>query len=455
LFTALDDIALRIHAPGIGIPVVVFNPLAWTRTDLVEIEVRFPAELRHVEVFRDDGKAMHSEVTSFDPQTNIWRVRFLADSVPPLGYRVYRVIPAQPVKGPALPASATQIENEFLRVTVDAKTGCMTSLFDKRANREALAPGGCGNRLVAFRDKPKDWDAWNIDANFEDEQWDLQLAEEVKLVEHSWLRAVIRVVKTFGKSRFTQDITLTAGIPRVDIRTVADWHEERILIKAAFPVNAKSDFATFEIPYGAIQRPTTRNTPVEKAKFEVPALRWADLSDASGGLSVLNDSKYGYDAKGNVLRISLLRSPKWPDPNADMGRHEFTYSLFPHAGNWKDASTVRRGYELNYPLLAVATTSHIGSLPTSKSYFEIADENVVLTALKQTEDGASWLVRFYEFAGRETPVRLRLPDGAARAWETNLMEQDERALSVNNQSVIVATKPYEIKSVRIEFAAKP
>src|SRR5204862_467756 len=168
----------------------------------------------------------------------------------------------------AVKASATELENEYLRVKIDPHSGCITSLFDKRSGSEALAPaetdtGGprdsiCGNLLQAFYDKPKEWDAWNIDSD-----------------------------------------------------------------------------------------------------FEMPALQWADISDANHGFSLLNDSKYGYDAKGNVLRLSLLRSPEWPDPHADEGQHEFTYSLYPHGGNWKDAQTVRRGYELNYKLLSLQLDNHV------------------------------------------------------------------------------------------------
>src|SRR5581483_2875445 len=154
----------------------------------------------------------------------------------------------------------------------------------------------------------------------------------------------------FQNSAFVQDIIMYSGVARVDVNMQADWHEKHILLKVAFPVSVHSKMATFEIPFGSIERPTTRNTSEEQAQFEVPALHWADLSDTQHGLSVLNDCKYGYDAKGNVLRLSLLRSPAWPDPHADEGHHEFTYSLYPHRGTWRQAETVRRGYELNYKL---------------------------------------------------------------------------------------------------------
>src|SRR5207237_4175451 len=146
------------------------------------------------------------------------------------------------------------------------------------------------------------------------------------------------------------------------------------------PSSAHNDKAAFEIPYGASERPTTRNKPAEKGKFEVPALQWADLSDATHGVSLLNDCKYGNDAKGNVLRLSLLRSPEWPDPHADEGHHEFTYSLYPHGGSWRDALTVRQGYDLNYALLAVPATRHTGELPPEHSFLNVAQDNVVLTA---------------------------------------------------------------------------
>lgn len=250
-----------------------------------------------------------------------------------------------------------------------------------------------------------------------------------------------------------------AGEPRVDVKMRADWHEKHILLKVAFPLSVHNDKATFEIPYGSIERPTTRNTPAEQAKFEVPALRWADLSDdkqadAKHGFSLLNDSKYGYDAKGNVLRLSLLRSPEWPDPHADEGHHEFTYSMYAHAGTWRDAQTVRRGYELNYKMIAMQTQKHSGALPGEHSFVRVEGDNVVLTAFKKSEDDDDSLVlRFYEWAGKEADVKLQLPAGAQSASETDLMERPTGDLAIRNGVVTVRTKPYEITTVRVRFAA--
>ena len=180
-----------------------------------------------------------------------------------------------------LSAHDLTLENSVLRVMVDRKNGCITSLYDKRAHFESMATGACGNELIAFKDKPKDYDAWNIDANFEKSFTRLDMADSVQLVERGPLRATIRVTRTWQHSKFPQDITLYAGLDRVDVVNDFDWHETHVLLKAAFPLAAASEHATYEIPYGSIERPTTRNNSWEAAKFEVPALRWADLGDAA------------------------------------------------------------------------------------------------------------------------------------------------------------------------------
>jgi alpha-mannosidase len=441
----------------------VFNPLAWTRTGVVEVDAQLPATAKHIAVSDSSGKAVKAQVLGIDSATHRARLLLLAN-VPSLGYTTYFV---HGVSNPTpdlstLRASADTLENEFIRVKMDPRSGCTTSLFDKRSNQEALAPsetdtGGpkdkvCGNLLQTFVDKPKRWDAWNIDADFEENHRDLDEADEVKLIESGPLRAVIRIKKHFQNSTFIQDVTLYPASPRVDVNMQVEWHEKHILLKVAFPVGAHSDKATYEIPYGSVERPTTRNTPAEKAQFEVPAMRWADISDDKHGFSLLNNCKYGYDGKGNVLRLSLLRSPEWPDPHADEGHHEFMYSLYPHAGGWKEALTVRQGYELNYKMLALQTEKHEGALPAEHAFVEVAPGNVVLTALKKAEDDGSLILRFYEWAGRDTDVKIQLPPGAKSAEDTDLMERPAASLPMQAGAVTVHSKPYEIKTVKVRFA---
>jgi alpha-mannosidase len=274
----------------------------------------------------------------------------------------------------------------------------------------------------------------------------------VKLVEQGPLRATIRVTRAWKNSKFVQDISLAAGMDRVDITNDIDWHEKHILLKAAFPLAASSAVATYEIPYGTIQRPTTRNNSWEAAKFEVPALRWADLGDGKHGFSLINESKYGYDARGNVLRISLLRSPTWPDAEADQGHHHFGYELYPHAGTEKQALTVRRGYEFNYPLRAQQIEEHDGTLGAEHSYLSVNAADVVLTAVKKTEDGDGLLIRFYEWQGQSGNVELSIPRGASSATLTNLMEEPcGSALPVILDKVSVPVRPFEIVSVRVDY----
>jgi alpha-mannosidase len=458
LYSSLKTLTARVNTEGEGIPVVLFNPLSWARTDITEAEAQFPSKLvpqGGIEVRNSAGTVLPSSIFSRDDTTHTVKIRFLAKSVPAMGYAVFHLVPVAQggSASTTLKASAEGMENEFVSLKVDPQTGCITSLLNKHDGREALAPGACGNLLQTFVDKPKEYDAWNIDADFEDHMWDLKDAEEVKLIENTAVRAVIRVKKKFQNSTFVQDICMYPGVSRVDVNMQADWHEKHILLKVAFPVSVQSNYATYEIPYGNIQRPTTRNTPEEKAMFEVPALRWGDLSDTSHGFSLLNASKYGYDAKGNVIRLSLLRSPASPDPHADEGFHEFTYALYPHAGDWKAAETERRGYELNFPLIPVTTEPHQGVLPASHSFAQIEPGNVILTAVKKTEDSAALVFRFFEFEGRTSEVRLHFPEAATQASQVNLMERQDAPLPLQHggKETTVTVHPYEIVTVKAWF----
>ncbi|MGE5054875.1 MAG: alpha-mannosidase, partial [Acidobacteriota bacterium] len=469
---SIREIAAHVNTMGQGVPVLLFNSQSWPRTDVVELEAQLPEPAQNIQVVDAKGKPAEAQLLSLDKQTQRAHFLLLAHT-PSLGYATYFVRGATSASGAhsLLKASTDSLENEFLRVKIDPQTGCMTSVFDKRSGTESLAPsetdtGGpknaiCGNLLQTFVDKPKQWDAWNIDADFEKQHWDLDKADEVKLVESGALRAVIRVKNHFQNSTFVRDITLYAGIPRVDVKMQTEWHEKHILLKVAFPLSAHNKVATYEIPFGSVERPTTRNTPAEQAQFEVPGYRWADISDGKHGFSLLNDCKYGYDAKGNVLRLSLLRSPVYPDPHADEGHHEFTYSLYPHGGDWKQALTVRQGYQLNYKLITLPVEKHQGALAAEHSFLQVPEENVIVSAIKKAEDENALVIRFYEWAGKQGDVTLQLPPGAESATETDLMEKRTGSLSLNDGCVKVPTKPYEIKTVEVNFsngqqaAAKP
>jgi alpha-mannosidase len=451
---ALHAIQARINTRGSEVPVLVFNPLAWQRSGLTTVDVEMPSDTPNgVSVLDAHNHVLPSEVLGSNDKTNSYHLRVEAKDVPSLGYSLLHVIPGQRPFVTDLKASGTTIENAALKVTVDPQTGCITSLYDKKAQFETLAQGACGNELIAFKDTPKEYDAWNIDADFEQVSTKLDKADSVELVEKGPLKAVIRVTRTWQSSKFVQDITLYDGVDRVDVVNDIDWHETHILLKAAFPLAASSNKATYEIPYGSIERPTTRNNSWEDAKFEVPALRWADLGDGQHGFSLINESKYGYDAKGNVLRLSLLRSPTWPDPNADREHHHFTYALYPHAGDWKQALTVRQGYDFNYQLKAMQVEAHSGTLPAEHAFVTVQQENVVLTAMKKTEDGMGLILRFYEWAGKSGDVEVHVPQGATTATVTNLMEQPQGSpLTISGGDRVTAPiHPYEILTLRVDY----
>ncbi len=223
------------------------------------------------------------------------------------------------------------------------------------------------------------------------------------------------------------------------------------MLKVAFPLAFSDTMATYEIPYGSISRSTQMRTSWEKAKVEVPAERWADVSSGDYGVSLINSAKYGYDIKGNVMRLSLLRSPKWPDPTADRGKHAIAYALYPHAGRWDEAATLQRGYEFNVPLLPVLSDPHRGSLPPSRSFSTLAPSNLVLTTVKRAEKGDGWIFQWYDAIGKDSEALLTLPAAPRKAVRSDFLEGDGPALSVTGNTVRVPTRKHGVMTVKVQF----
>ncbi len=453
---ALKTVAEQVNTRGEGIPVLIFNPLGWERSGDVSVQLQLPEPASTVDIVDSAGGVTAPEDASIDPKTGVANLTIHVEKVPALGYKVIRVVTskhgAAGVAAAASDQGATlQLADHDLRVAVDKKSGCITSI--QLAGTEYLAKGACGNELQAFKDTPKQYDAWNIDPGTLDETPSLlDSADSVELIGAKTNHPAIRVTRSWQSSKFVQTITLPPDAGEVNIDNQFDWHERHVLLKAAFPLAATSDFATYEIPYGEIERATTRNNSWEKAQFEVPAMRWADLGDQKHGFSLLNKDKYGYDAVGNLLRLSLLRGPTWPDPEADQGPHHFQYALYPHAGTWKDALTVRHGWEYDYPLKAVVTTTHEGPLPAQHSFAAVGPDNVVLTAVKKAEDANGLIFRVYEWAGKDATAEFHIPPGATGATETNLMERPEgSALETAGDVVRVPIHPYEILTIRVDY----
>ena len=451
---AMHTIAARVDTHvTTGVPVFVFNPLAWTRSGDVTVDVQMPTPTTDVSVVDAHGVVLPSTILSKNAATSSFHLLIEAHDVPSMGYEVLRVEPGHRAFTSDVKVTGTTLENAALRVVVDPKTGCITSLYDKKAQFETLAAGSCGNELQAFKDTPKDYDAWNIDPGTLDRPPALLTeADSVEVIEKDPMRGVIRVTRHWQNSKFVQDIELEDGADQAVVVNDIDWHETHVLLKAAFALAATSPFATYEIPYGTIQRPTTRNNSWEQARFEVPAQRWADEGDGQHGFSLINDSKYGYDGVGNLLRLTLLRSPVWPDPNADRGHQHFTYALYPHAGDWKAAMTVRHGFDYNYPLEAMQVEAHSGAMPAEHSFVAATPDDVVLTAMKKAEDSHALIFHLYEWAGKRGTIELRVPPGATGAVETDLMETPQGdPLPMSGDRVSIPVHPYEIVAVRVDY----
>jgi alpha-mannosidase len=357
------------------------------------------------------------------------------------------------------------MENEFLRVEVNPLTGNIKSILDKRTARQVLAAGREGNILELHENLPSYWDAWNI--GYTGRSWTLDKPDSIQLVKGP-VRTLLRIKKSFlGLSKanraptegfpssfFIQNIILYAGSPRVDIELETDWWEDHTLLKVSFPLSVENDFAVYEIPFASIARPTARNEPWQKARYEVSVHRWADMSKGGFGISLLNDGKYGMDTYGNTMRLTIHTSPLWPDPIADRGKHLCTYSIYPHRGGWQQAGTARQAQQLNLPLVGKwLTGTGPPGLPDRRSIVNTAEEGVDLTCLKVAEDGDGLVFRFVETLGRYAEMTVELPQRIGSASEVDLLERRTRGAEFSGRDLKFRIEPHEVKSFKVKLAS--
>lgn len=438
-------------------PVVIFNPLSWERTDIVKVVLPKADETDYA-VFDVGGK----EVLSQTVRTGRYQreLMFVAHNVPSLGYKTYQLKKQKPAGIGALVVTKNKLENSFFAVSIDPQSGWVKSIVDKRNRKEILS--GQGNELQLLADYPREYDAWNIGLTGVSYPSTFRKAE---VIENGPLRVVVRLshdylkpgtkkdfpTEDFPSTFFTQDIILYDGVDRIDFKTEVDWWEDKTFLKVAFPVSVTDSVATYEIPYGSIQRSTQLRDSWERAKVEVPARAWVDLSQADYGVSLLNNAKYGYDIKGNVIRLSLLRSPKSPDPTADRGKHSIDFALYPHKGTWRDAKTVQRGYEYNNPLIAFMTDTHKGTLPIEHSFVRVSSPNLVLSSVKKSEDGDAWIVQWYETEGKAADGIVTFAKPPKTAVMSNFLEEAGASVPIQQNSVTVKTGPSSIVTLRVTF----
>lgn len=378
--------------------------------------------------------------------------RFTIVEVPSLGYTVVEqrdsTAPRTPVKVKASRGGFV-LENGLLRIYID-RQGRLTSVFDLEAHREALS--GIGNELRLHEDIPNNWDAWDVDVFYREKTQVIGGLLSLELVEDTPWRASVRIVREFGYSRLEQRIVLSAESRRIDFPTHVSWNESQKLLKVAFPVDIRAMNARYEIQYGNVERPTHTNTSWDVARFEVCAQKWADLSEPGYGVALLNDCKYGHDILGNVMALSLLRSSISPDPLADRGEHDFTYSLLPHLGDFREGRVIEEAYALNVPLLTRPLKSTSGKLPATQAFFEIDRPGIVIEAVKVSEDGRSVVVRLYEAFGGRGNARLKTSLAASQVWRADLLESKQNSLPLIEGVVELQFRPFEIATLRYEVA---
>ena len=451
----------QIDRRGKGEALVVFNPSSWQRSSIAVVELgRLEADKKWT-ILDGYGKVVSSQIIDKNPLGS--KLIFLAKDVPSLGYKTFRLVQkSTPASKSNLEFAKLYLKNNFFDISIDAESGLIKEFYDRINGREMLSEPR-GNLLQLRRIENLRDDAWNL--RYVGEPIELDKATKIELVESGPVRATIHVrheflgenkeqrspTEDFPSSFFDQYISLYHDLPYLEVRNHIEWWEEHKMLKVVFPINVHSKEATYEIPYGTISRSTGFETSFEKARFEVPAQRWADLSDGDYGVSLINNCKYGYDIKGNVMRLSLLRAPLEPDPMCDRGYHDFAYAVYPHKGDWRQGQTTRRGIEYNQPLIVFRTNAHKGKLPKEMAVVQVGPENVVLNVLKRAEDGNDWIVRLYETAGQEVNASVNFFEKLGKVEEVDLMEQAIGDVRVAGKGFRFSIKPYEIRSFKVKL----
>ena len=424
---------------------MVFNSLGWQLDGIVSV----PAQQLNGLVPACGGKPLPHQYIQQDGCTQLL---FEAPAVPALGWRSYPLVPASasPASG-ADDAWTRQVETDYYTVLFN-DAGQMVRLFDKRANREVLRPGCLGNVLQVLEDKPHQFDAWNTEVYANDKVYVVEELVSARVVENGPVQTSLSFVYRFGSSRIEQLVTFFHHHPGIRFDTRCQWLEQQMMLKAAFDVDVRSTKATYDIQFGNLERPTHNNTSWDFAQFEVCAQKWADLSEGNYGVALLNDCKYGYDIKNSRLRITLLRSPIWPDETADQGEHSFAYLLLPHQGSWKQGQVVPTAHLLNTPMTArLLPKNDSRLLPGQFCLASCNKTGVLVDTVKQSEDGNGWILRLYEYEQNRHTVGLQLFATPKKAVLCDLMENELEPLAIASTQLNIPIKPFEIVTLKLCF----
>lgn len=325
------------------------------------------------------------------------------------------------------------------------ENGQLTMIYDKKADRQVLREGQLGNVLEIYEDKPINYEAWDIDIFYTQKMETAVMSGEPEVIEDGAQKMVLRFRYPYHKSEIVQDMTVYAENGRIDFVTHVDWHESHRLLKAAFYTDIRSTKATYDIQFGHVERPTHWNNSWDWARFEVCGHKWADLSEEGYGVSLLNDSKYGYNIKDNAMKLSLLKSAKYPDTEADMGEHDFTYALYPHQGTIIEGGVIEEANYLNLPARAAA-----GAFADSRRIVCLDGEGVQIDVVKKAEDDNAIVVRFHECRGGRRKVTLSSEFDVKRFVPCNLLEHD-CGEATEGSSAELTLHPFEIRTMKMYF----
>lgn len=336
---------------------------------------------------------------------------------------------------------ANSAETELLKLVWD-NTGKLVSIYDKEAERELVPDSKAANEISVYEDRPREYDAWELEYTHKRKGYTLSMSE-CSVLENNAVRAVIEFKYSFGKSSMVQRMTVYAHTKRIDFVTKVDWNDREVLLKTAFPTNIRSSRARFDIQYGSVERSTTKNTSWEIAKFETVGHKWADLSESGYGAALMSDSKYGYDIHDGVLSLSLLKSSNYPDYTADMGVQEFTYSFFPHTGEWYDAKIDNESWEINEAPVVMNCKLPENAVVSS-------NENITVSAVKLCENSDEIIVRLHEKEGRHSKAKLNVLYDVEYWNECNILERCDGEKNTGNV-INLPLNPFEIKTIKIKL----
>ncbi|MBI9012903.1 MAG: alpha-mannosidase [Clostridiales bacterium] len=409
--------------------VTVFNDLSFNSTDVVKMIVK-----------TDDIVALDSN----QPVQYIAEdeVVFIADDVPAFGFKSFEFIKGEKKLNSKELITHFDFENEYYSVCFNSK-GEVTSLTEKLTDYEYI--NGVGNQIIAFEDRPANWDNWDLDVFYQRKPYMFETSE-MYLTESGPVRWTIETIHTMGNSVIKQKIHLYKALPRIEFVHDVEWQENNLLLRTQFPTTIYQNKATYDIQFGSVERETTNNNSWDLAKFETCGHKWMDLGNNGVGLSLMSESKYGYSAKQSVMGLSLIKSGTYPNKTADIGKHHYSYAIYPHIKRWSEAQTIEQAERFNSELTVINSPNE-----SAEPLINIVEGDVFVDVIKLSEDGNRVIVRLHEHKNAYTHIQLKVSSKLKASKIVNLREEIQESIEMNNQLLKLTFGPFEIKTLSFDI----